>query len=212
MSPKRKASGTLPEAELVALAKAGDAGAQERIVRDYRRLVLVLARKYFLIGAESEDVVQEGMIGLFKAIRDYDAERSPAFKAFVILCVRRQIQTAVKIANRLKNRALNEALSLDRPMMDDDPEMTFLDAVAAPEGEDPDAVYMGKRRNAALVRAVREDLSRFERTVLALFLQGLSYKEIAARTGKPVKSADTALQRVRRKLREVTQEDPAGPS
>lgn len=197
----------MPENEAVALAKIGDADAQEYIIGKYRNFIRITSRKYFLMGADVEDIIQEGMIGLFKAIRDYDPIKSPVFKAFVEMCVKRQIQTAIKTAARLKHQPLNDYISFSRPLYEDDPEHTILDAIVRNENDDPAELFLGKEKYAAIADTISHELSKLERDVLQQYLLGKSYRQISETINKPSKSVDTALQRVKRKLGKFISDD-----
>jgi RNA polymerase sporulation-specific sigma factor len=191
----------LTEADLVSAARRGDDTAFELLLRRYDYLVRMRARTFFLQGAEYEDLVQEGMIGLFKAVRDY-REGAGVFRAFADLCITRQIITAVKTASRLKHAPLNGALSLDSPRYDDGDGRTLGDTLAVP-GPPPDLTWLRSEEAARILKVLRQRLSPFEFKVLMLWLQGRSYEEIARLLGRHTKSVDNGLWRVKCKVRRL---------
>jgi RNA polymerase sporulation-specific sigma factor len=186
---------------LVCLAKAGDNSAFELILHRYHWLVRAKARSFFLQGAEYEDLIQEGMIGLFKAVRDF-RQNGSAFRAFADLCITRQIITAVKTASRQKHVPLNSALSLEAPRYDGDGDRTIGDTVGdyrAPF----DITLLQTAEVRAIMVILRGHLSTFEYSALTLWLEGRSYEEIARRLGKHTKSVDNGLWRVKCKIRHL---------
>jgi len=186
--------------DLIAAFHAGNVEVLEYLIKKYTNFVRVKARTYFLMGAEREDIIQEGMIGLYKAIRDFRSDRMSSFKAFAELCITRQIITAIKTATRQKHIPLNSYVSLDKPIYDEDSERTLLDVIGSPKGSDPEEMIIKQEMFGKLEQTMSELLSAFESRVLALYLEGLSYHEIANYLNKHVKSIDNALQRVKRKL------------
>jgi RNA polymerase sporulation-specific sigma factor len=186
--------------DLIASFHAGNVEVLEYLIKKYTNFVRSKARAYFLMGAEREDIIQEGMIGLYKAIRDFRVDRMSSFKAFAELCITRQIITAIKTATRQKHIPLNSYVSLDKPIYDEESERTLLDVLGAPKGCDPEEVFIKQEMFSKLEETMSELLSVFERKVLTLYLDGLSYHEIAGDLNKHVKSIDNALQRVKRKL------------
>ncbi len=176
--------------DLCAMAAAGDRLAEERLAARYSRLVRVCARPYFLAGGDSEDLIQEGMIGLLSAIRGYDPDREAVFHTYAETCIRNRLRSAVRAAARDKHSPLNHSVSLGDSLFDEAP-------VAAPQ--DPEDLLIGREEREGRMAALLSRLSGFEKTVLALYLEGLSYGEIAQRAGKPLKSVDNAVQRIRRK-------------
>lgn len=198
------------ETALVALARAGDAEAFEVLVRRYEWLVRSRARRFFLQGAEYEDLVQEGLIGLFKAVRDF-REDSGTFRAFADLCISRQIITAVKTASRLKHYPLNSAFSLEAPRYDDEGGRTLGDTIGD-RVEPLDAGWLEEEEVKVILAILRRHLSSFEFKILMLWLEGRSYEEIARRQGKHVKSVDNGLWRVKCKIRRLLTESvlPSG--
>jgi RNA polymerase sporulation-specific sigma factor len=186
--------------DLIAAFHQGNVEVLEFLIKKYTNFVRAKARTYFLMGAEREDIIQEGMIGLYKAIRDFRADRMSSFKAFAELCITRQIITAIKTATRQKHIPLNSYVSLDKPIYDEESERTLLDVIGAPKGSNPEELFIKQEMINKLEETMRELLSAFERKVLTLYLDGLSYHEIAGDLNKHVKSIDNALQRVKRKL------------
>ncbi|MBO6060608.1 MAG: RNA polymerase sporulation sigma factor SigH [Clostridia bacterium] len=195
--------GAKTDEQLVELAKARDPIASDELYHRYKNTVRGKARPYFLVGADREDLLQEGMIGFFKAVRDYDATKSPAFRPFAELCITRQILTAIKQATRNKHTPLNKYDSLYRSVYDDDSEKQLMDVIGASTATDPEELYLKRELSLALGNAIEQKLTEYERSVLERFLDGRSYSAIAAELGHSVKSVDNALQRIRRKLEKV---------
>ncbi len=192
---------TLSDEMLVELSAAGDTGATEYILDKYKNFVKAVVRMYFLVGADRDDVVQEGMIGLFKAIRDFDETKQTSFKSFAEICVRRQVLTAIKNATRQKHMPLNSYISLSKPAYDDEnSEDTLMDTLTISDGQDPEELFIGKENIEILGVKIEENLSKLEKEVLRMYLSGISYQEIAAIMNRPPKSIDNALQRVKKKL------------
>lgn len=189
-----------PEEEIVEMARLGDSKAQEFLIKKYKNFVRAKAKSYFLIGADKEDIIQEGMIGLFKAIRDYRPDRISSFKAFAELCITRQIITAIKTATRQKHIPLNSYVSLNKPIYDEECERTLLDVLAGKRTTDPEQLVISKEEVFNIETKIGEILSDFEWKVLSYYLQGKSYQEISEDLDRHVKSIDNALQRVKRKL------------
>lgn len=190
----------LEDEEIVQLGRKGDKDAMDYLIHKYKNLVRSKARAYFLIGADREDVVQEGMIGLYKAIRDYQQDKSMAFKTFAELCVTRQMITAVKNATRQKHIPLNSYISLNRKSFDEDSDKTYIELVSEESSSDPEQLLIKKEEFNGIENKMGEILSTFEGEVLSLYLNGKSYVEIAKQVKKPIKSIDNALQRVKRKV------------
>ena len=190
-----------PDAELVALAREGDDAALAELLGKYRSFARVKARSYFLVGADREDIVQEGMIGLYKAIRDFDPAHETSFRGFAELCVTRQIITAIKTATRQKHGPLNNYVSFSRPVNgDDDGERVLSDVLPTVAISDPADLVISAERIRALQAHFDEVLSDLETEVLRLYVEGKSYQEIAERLQRHVKSIDNALQRIKKKL------------
>ncbi|MBM7569422.1 RNA polymerase sporulation sigma factor SigH [Paenibacillus sacheonensis] len=186
--------------DVVELVREGDGEALEYLINKYKNFVRAKARSYFLIGADREDIVQEGMIGLYKAIRDFRGEKLASFKAFAELCITRQIITAIKTATRQKHIPLNSYVSLDKPIYDEDSDRTLLDVICGTRVSDPEELIINQEEFVGLEDKMSEILSDLERKVLMLYLDGKSYQEIAVDLDRHVKSIDNALQRVKRKL------------
>jgi RNA polymerase sporulation-specific sigma factor len=186
--------------ELVLLSQQGNSQAEEYLMNKFKPLVKARSRAYFLIGADSEDIIQEGMIGLYKAVRDYNIERNASFCGFAELCVNRQMITAIKAATRHKHQPLNSYVSLNKPVFDDDSDQTYIDLLQEGELLNPEALFIGQENKDFIESQMMKNLSGFETRVLALYLQGRSYFEIAKSLKKPEKSIDNALQRVKKKL------------
>ena len=186
--------------DIVIEAKNGNDKAQNYIITKYENFVKLKAKSYFLIGADKEDIYQEGMIGLYKAIRDFNYEKSSTFKGFAELCVTRQIITAIKTATRQKHIPLNTYISLNKPVSEDDSERTLLDILSTIKISDPEALIIGKEEKARIENAITKVLSDLEMEVLQSYLDGKSYQEIACDLDRQAKSIDNALQRVKRKL------------
>ena len=186
--------------ELVACAKGGDDRASEYLINKYRNFVRVKAKAYFLIGADREDIIQEGMIGLYKAIRDFRADKLSSFRAFGELCITRQIITAIKTATRQKHIPLNSYISLNKPIYDEDSDRTLLDVISSIKVSDPEELVINQEASATMRERIRKNLSELECRVLTAYLEGKSYQEMANELSRHVKSIDNALQRVKRKL------------
>jgi len=190
----------LTDEELVANTREGDTDSLEHLIHRYRKFVKSKARSYFLIGADREDIVQEGMIGLCKAIRDFKPDKLAPFKAFAELCVTRQIITAIKTATRQKHMPLNSYVSLNKPVYDEEGERTLLDVLSGVKVSDPEELMIAQEECAGIERKINELLSDLEKEVLLYYTQGRSYQEIACELDRHVKSIDNALQRIKRKL------------
>ena len=185
---------------MVFRAKAGDEKSLNHILKKYRNFVRAKAKPFFIVGADKEDILQEGMIGLFKAIRDYDEEKTVSFRAFAELCVTRQIITAVKAATRQKHIPLNSYISLNKPMSEEDPDKTLMDMMKNSHISDPEQLIISKEEMKLIEEKTKEMLSEFETRVLSLYLKGYSYNEISEKLCKHPKSVDNALQRIKRKF------------
>lgn len=186
--------------EIVAQAKSGNNRAQEYLISKYENFVKSKAKSYFLIGADKEDIYQEGMIGLYKAIRDFNPEKSTSFKAFAEICVIRQIITAIKTATRQKHIPLNTYVSLNKPIYEEESERTLLDVLAGLKISDPEELMISKEQMDYIEEKISKVLSGLELEVLTSYLDGKSYQEIASDLERHSKSIDNALQRVKRKL------------
>lgn len=190
----------MPDEAIVALCRTGDTVAVEYLLNKYKNFVRSKARSYFLIGADHEDIVQEGMIGLYKAIRDFRPEKLASFRAFAELCITRQIITAIKTATRQKHIPLNSYVSLNKPLYDEESDRTLLDVCAEGHSANPEELLISQEDLRGIHQKIDEVLSSLEQEVLAAYLDGKSYQEIADMLGRHVKSIDNALQRVKRKL------------
>jgi RNA polymerase sporulation-specific sigma factor len=191
---------TALDEELVLYAHEGDISALEHLIVKYKNFVRAKARSYFLIGADREDIVQEGMIGLYKAIRDFRNDKLSSFRAFAELCITRQIITAIKTATRQKHIPLNSYVSLNKPIYDEESDRTLLDILTATKITDPEELIISREELASIESKIGEVLSGLELEVLMSYLEGKSYQEIACDLDRHVKSIDNALQRVKRKL------------
>jgi RNA polymerase sporulation-specific sigma factor len=172
----------------------------------YKNFVRTKARSYFLIGADHEDIVQEGMIGLYKAIRDYRADKLSSFRGFAELCVTRQIITAIKTATRQKHIPLNSYISLNRPLYDEDSDRTLLDVITEDAPTNPEEMLIDRENYTSIEGRIANMLSDLEKAVLEEYMDGKSYVEIAEHMGRHVKSIDNALQRIKRKLTRYLEE------
>ncbi len=191
----------LGDEELTKLAHHGHSYALDFLISKYRGFVRAKARTYFLIGADHDDIIQEGMIGLYKAIRDFKPDKLSSFKAFAELCVTRQIITAIKTATRQKHTPLNAYVSFDKPIYDEESERTLLDVwVNSSAIDDPQDLLVNQERYVMTRGKLVNVLSELEREVLALYLDGRTYQEISRELKRHVKAIDNALQRVKRKL------------
>lgn len=187
--------------ELAARAKT-DRAAADFLLNKYKNMVRSRAKAYFLAGGDNDDLVQEGMIGLFNAVRDYNPDKEASFSSFAELCVRRQIFTAIKTAGRQKHIPLNTYVSLNKPIDDEQPDITLSDTIAGPVLSDPETLYIRNENLRAVEAEIDEKLTDLEKRVLILHLQGMSYSEISEIIDKPAKSIDNALQRIKKKLDE----------
>jgi RNA polymerase sporulation-specific sigma factor len=196
--------------EIVAMCQAGDPVATEYLLGRYKNFVRSKARSYFLIGADHEDIVQEGMIGLYKAIRDYRLDKLSSFRAFAELCITRQIITAIKTATRQKHIPLNSYVSLNKPLYDEESDRTLLDVIIEGRATNPEDLIISQEDLKNIHHKIGEVLSPLEQEVLNAYLDGKSYQEIADNLGRHVKSIDNALQRVKRKLEKYLEDNSAG--
>lgn len=192
---------TLSDEQIVNQIKEGDEKALSYLLEKYKKLVNVKVGKYFIIGAEKEDIVQEGMIGLFKAIQNFNEEKQNTFKSFANICIERQLITAIKSSNRQKHMPLNSYLSLNTSAYDNNEEdsVELIDTFNSKTVEDPLETVMKKEYYEEVENAVNKHLSKFEKQVLNRFIKGDSYITIAQKLDSPVKSVDNAIQRIRKK-------------
>ncbi len=191
---------SMTDEEIVEIARVGDIDAQEYLINKYKNYVRAKARTYFLLGGDKEDLIQEGMIGMYKAIRDFRSDKLSSFRAFAELCITRQIITAIKTATRQKHIPLNSYVSLNKPIYDEDSDRTLLDVITGNKVTDPEELIISREEFTEIETKMGELLSSLEWKVLMYYLEGKSYQEIAEDLGRHVKSIDNALQRVKRKL------------
>lgn len=186
--------------QLVGLAQQGDEHAEEFLIRKYKDVARSKAHLYFMVGADNEDIVQEGMIGIFKAIRGYNAERQASFRTFAEICINRQIITAIKRATRLKHSPLNTSVSLSKPISDEEPIKTLEEMLSSNSATDPEAILLLKEDLGYIEGNGADIFSDLELSVWNEYLQGKTYMEISEITGKSAKTIDNAIQRTKRKL------------
>lgn len=186
--------------EIVIEAKERSSRAQEYLISKYENFVKSKSKSYFLIGADKEDIYQEGMIGLYKAIRDFNPEKLTSFRAFAELCITRQIITAIKTATRQKHIPLNTYISLNKPIYEEESDRTLIDVLSELKITDPEELIIGKEQVKHMEGEMDKVLSDLEKEVLQSYLDGKSYQEIASDLDRQAKSIDNALQRVKRKL------------
>lgn len=190
----------MQDEDIVEVAKGDDYLATEYLISKYKNVVKRKARSYYLIGADNEDIVQEGLIGLYKAIRDYDRDKLTSFRAFAEICITRQIITAIKAATRQKHIPLNSYVSLNKPIYEDDSDRTLLDIMAGVKTTDPEDLMISREQLDSIEKKIEELLSDLELKVLMSYIDGMSYQEMSEQLGRHIKSIDNALQRVKRKL------------
>lgn len=195
----------LTDIELIEKAKNGDLLSQEYLIERYKKLVKIKARGYFILGGDTEDIIQEGMIGLYKAINDFNVEKQVNFYSFAQLCITRQIQTAIKSANRQKHIPLNSSLSLNRAVYDENEEYTYMEILSNSEITNPENLVISNENKTQLESKISDALSSLEKRVLSLYLRGKSYTEIAEIIEKDEKSIDNALQRIKKKVTKIVE-------
>jgi RNA polymerase sporulation-specific sigma factor len=201
LTSRAQAQPQLEDAYLVALAKQGSTDAYDRLLRRYAGFVRLKASSYFLVGGDSDDLMQEGLVGLYKAIRDYRSDRESSFRNFAELCITRQIITAVKTATRNKHAPLNQYVSFSNaPAALDDGEPTLDEVLPGPSVHDPVNQVISSEELRSLVACLSSVLSELESRVLSLYLDGHSYEHIGERLECDAKTVDNALQRVKRKV------------
>lgn len=186
-----------PDETLCLLAAAGNRLAEDTLVARYNRLVRTCARPFFLAGGDSEDLTQEGMLGLIKAVREYDAGKEASFRTFAEVCIRNRLYSVLRASARDKQQPLNQSVSLDNPYFDSNPLTSGTNNLAQ---RNPEDFLIDREHTAALLSGVRKQLSEFEAKILGFYLDGLSCREIAKAVDKPPKSVDNAVQRIRRKV------------
>jgi RNA polymerase sporulation-specific sigma factor len=198
----QKAQRELEDLQLVMRARNGDGGALDTLMRRYTGFVRLKASSYFLAGGDSEDLIQEGLIGLYKAVRDFRADKETSFRSFAELCVTRQIITAIKTATRFKHAPLNTYVSFSHTPagQDSDGECSLGDALPGPSVNDPSVCVISTEELQSLVFALGTGLSPLEADALRLYLEGCSYEQMAEELGCDTKTIDNALQRVKRKI------------
>lgn len=193
--------------ELVAKYKQGCDVALEEIINRYRNFVHMKVSSYFLVGADNDDIFQEGMIGLYKAVKDFDEGRMVSFKTFAGICITRHIITAIKTATRQKHIPLNSYVSLNKKIYDVKTDRTLLDVISEDKISDPEAIVIDRENYDGFEYRINRALSKLELKVLAYYLEGMSYQEIAAAIGKDMKSVDNALQRIKKKVEALIKSD-----
>ncbi|HHX60889.1 MAG TPA: RNA polymerase sporulation sigma factor SigH [Epulopiscium sp.] len=200
----------LEDEHLIEIYKKGYPRAAEVLVHRYKNFVRSNVRTNFFIGADKEDLIQEGMIGLFKAISDYDITRKASFRSFASICIKGQISTALKTATRQKHMVLNTSVSLDRPMFDEEEDRTtFMDLLKIEPSQGPEELLIRQEKMKMMEKKLNTVLSKLESSVLKLYLEGQSYSEISKLLNRPDKSIDNALQRIKGKLEGLQDEDVA---
>ena len=196
----------MTDEELIDQLREGDRQVMDYICDKYKNLVRSKAKSMYILGGDSEDLIQEGMIGLFKAIRDFRPDKLSSFRAFAELCVTRQIITAIKTATRQKHIPLNSYVSLNKPIYEEESDRTLMDVITEGRSADPEELLIGRESYVSIESRIDEALSPLERRVLAAYLDGKSYQEIAQMLDRHVKSIDNALQRVKHKLEKLMAE------
>lgn len=198
--PEQRQTTRTEDEILIEFARAGDNQALERLIEKYRHLVRAKSRSYFLIGGDYEDIIQEGMIGLYKAVRDFRGDKLSSFRAFAELCITRQIITAIKTATRQKHSPLNSYISLDKPVYEEDSERPLLDILVETHAKSPEDLLIIREKQEDMETKIGNVLSELEQQVLQLYIDGRSYQEMSGLLGRRNKSIDNALQRIKRKL------------
>ena len=189
----------LSDEDLINKIRLGDVNAQDYLLEKYRNIVTMKSNRFFLIGAESDDMIQEGMIGLFKAIQSFDLEKNISFKTFANLCIERQFITAIKTSNRQKHMPLNSYISLNITAYNENEDTEVIDILDANIVEDPLETITKREYREFLENKIDQNLSSFEKKVLNRYIQGESYIDIANKLNSPVKAIDNAIQRIRKK-------------
>lgn len=193
----------LTDEQIIKIFKNGDDTALEYLINKYRNLVKIIARAYFMIGADKEDIIQEGMIGLYKAIKDYNQNFQAKFYTFAKICITRQVMTAIKSANRKKHQPLNTYLSLNRFMYEENEQAPFIESIENGNIFNPEEIIINKENIAYIEKSIENVLSEFEKNVLYIYLKGKSYSHIAKILNKDEKSIDNAIQRIRKKISKI---------
>ena len=197
---------SMTDEQLVDMFKRGDEIAAAEIYTRYKNTVRLKSRPYFILGADRDDIVQEGMIGLFKAMRDYSPDKQTVFHTFAELCITRQIITAIQNATRQKHAPLNSYISLSRPLQNDDPDRQLIDVLPAHGKSNPEELVISMETFESMISFIKSDLTPLEYDTLALFMEGRSCQQIADKLGCGTKSVDNALQRIKRKVQKQMNE------
>ncbi|MCM3757793.1 MULTISPECIES: RNA polymerase sporulation sigma factor SigH [Sporosarcina] len=206
-APRTVDFSTFSDEQLIGIIQEGNTDALDFLITKYQSFVRMKARSYFMMGGDKEDIIQEGMIGLYKAIRDFREDRLSSFKGFAELCIKRQIITAIKTATRQKHIPLNSSVSLDKPVYDEESDRTLMDVLTGSVNDDPEDLMIYKENFVQMEVEMNKVLSSLEKEVLGLYLDGQSYQEISEELNRQVKSVDNALQRIKRKLERYMQVD-----
>lgn len=193
----------MTDEKLIEIIQSEDSGALECLISRYNDIVNIKANKFFMIGSEKEDMIQEGYIGLYKAVKSFDLEKQNSFRTFANLCIERQLITAVKNSNRKKHIPLNSSVSLNASAYDDNEDTSMMEVLDTKTAEDPLEIIAKKEYYSLIEKQIDESLSDFERKVLEQYKQGKSYAMIAEKLGSKVKSIDTAIQRIRKKALKI---------
>ncbi|MBO5479519.1 MAG: RNA polymerase sporulation sigma factor SigH [Clostridia bacterium] len=197
--------GDMPDEKVIEVIQSGDNMALNYMMNKYNDLVNMKASKFFMAGAERDDMIQEGLIGLYKATKSFNAEKQNSFKTFANLCIERQLITALKTSNRQKNIPLNSAFSLNSAAYEENDDVPVIDILDTKTVEDPAEMLTKKEYYNSIQNKIEESLSDFEKQVLHYYKQGKSYASIAEKLGAKVKSVDTAIQRIRKKANKIKQ-------
>lgn len=192
----------LSDEEVVALAKAGDSVAFEHIIVRYRNFVYKKAKKFFLIGSDEDDLIQEGMIGLYEAVKNFKDGKA-SFQSFAGICVKRQMISAIKSATRNKHKPLNSYISLDKNIYDSDNDTAFIDSILEGSPKNPEAIIIDKEDFDGIENKINNSLSELELKVLIYYLDGYSYQQIGEKIDKDVKAVDNAIQRIKKKIESI---------
>ncbi len=193
----------MPDEKIIEVIQSGDNLALNYMMNKYNDLVNMKASKFFMAGAEREDIIQEGLIGLYKATKSFDVGKQNSFKTFANLCIERQLITAIKTSNRQKNIPLNSSISLNQTAYEENDDMQIIDILETKTMEDPLETITKKEYYNSIEKQIDENLSDFEKQVLHYYKQGKSYAVIAEKLGSKVKSVDTAIQRIRKKANKI---------
>ncbi|MCK9444830.1 MAG: RNA polymerase sporulation sigma factor SigH [Tissierellaceae bacterium] len=194
---------SMSDEEIIKAANADNEVALEYLIYKYKNYVKLKARSYYLIGADKEDIIQEGMIGLYKAIRDFDSAKETSFRSFAEVCITRQIITAIKTATRQKHIPLNSYISLNKPIYNEESDRTLMDIISGGKICDPEELMIGKEDLSTIEEKMGKSLSKLELEVFTSYIDGLSYQEIADDLDRHVKCIDNALQRVKKKMEKI---------